>query len=247
MCGLPQISVYLQALTTICPLAGACDEGPATGQCSSLVTLVNLARLGNPHVPRLYDLPRMRQVRGDKTQNVQPNATIPWRIGGAAREQPGYQVCCGVRRLPCTDGRPRWRQGGAAAGLLHPASAARKGAVVRRTNHLASLFACRWPSPPRAPPRARRRTPVRRCTAAVRWTCASTRGAWATTAPRWWHTFCGCPVRWGQVRHSRLLGSAHVPSALFVLKYSLIRYATFHTTRLEVLISSSACLCAYVS
>ncbi len=43
-------------------LSGVCDEGAGLGQASYLLTLVNLARLGNPHVRQSFDLPRMRRV-----------------------------------------------------------------------------------------------------------------------------------------------------------------------------------------
>lgn len=45
-----------------CCSAGVCDEGSGLGQASYLLTLVNLARLGNTHVRQSFDLPRMRRV-----------------------------------------------------------------------------------------------------------------------------------------------------------------------------------------
>ncbi|KAG2490131.1 hypothetical protein HYH03_011437 [Edaphochlamys debaryana] len=56
-----------QALVLECLASGAdgvwaaiCDEGAATGHAGSLATLVNLARLGNPHVRKQFNLVRMR-------------------------------------------------------------------------------------------------------------------------------------------------------------------------------------------
>ncbi|KAG2490133.1 hypothetical protein HYH03_011438 [Edaphochlamys debaryana] len=48
--------------------AGVCDEGPVVGHASSLVTLVNLARLGNPHVAAMYDLPKLREIAIEATK-----------------------------------------------------------------------------------------------------------------------------------------------------------------------------------
>ncbi|PNH01683.1 hypothetical protein TSOC_012413 [Tetrabaena socialis] len=50
--------------------AALCDEGAATGHAGSLGTLVNLARLGNPHVRQQYNLVRMRNSAVRLTRSV---------------------------------------------------------------------------------------------------------------------------------------------------------------------------------
>merc|ERR1719352_1493637 len=41
---------------------GLCEEGPACGQSASITTLINLARLGNDHVKKTYNLVNLREA-----------------------------------------------------------------------------------------------------------------------------------------------------------------------------------------
>lgn len=69
--GLAQ-AVVLECLASGCDgvWAALCDEGAATGHAGSFVTLVNLDRLGNPHVRQQYDLQALRRAAADMTRVV---------------------------------------------------------------------------------------------------------------------------------------------------------------------------------
>ncbi len=41
---------------------GVARVGASVGHCSSMVTLYNLHRLGNPHVAHMYNMPAIREA-----------------------------------------------------------------------------------------------------------------------------------------------------------------------------------------
>ncbi len=62
MVGMSEASV-LAALSNGCTgiWCAICEEGAVCGHASALMTLTNLARMGNQHVLKKFDLPQMRK------------------------------------------------------------------------------------------------------------------------------------------------------------------------------------------